>query len=65
MGSAAAIIHAVARNDAAETRYTESFTVAANSFSFFSLNSRAKNGSDACPVACPSTAIGTASNLFA
>src|SRR6266436_7272041 len=59
-GRAAAIIQPVARNEAAATRYTESLTVAANSLRRFSLKSRAKKGRDACPVACPRTAIGTA-----
>ena len=62
---AAAVIHAVDKNDAAETRYTESLTVPANSFSFFSLNSLAKKGNDACPVAWPNTAMGTANNRLA
>ena len=56
---------AEAKNDNAAIRYTEPFTVSPNSFMRFSPNSRAKNGSEACPVAWPSTAIGTAKSRFA
>src|SRR5207237_9478175 len=64
-GNAAAIIQDVNSSDAADTRNTAPFTVAANSGIFFSPNSRAKNGSEAWPTACPSTAMGTAKSRLA
>ena len=63
--SADTIINAETRNDSAVIRYTEPFTVSANSRVFFSPKSLAKNGKEACPTAWPRTAIGTANRRFA